>query len=71
MYLSGLGVPQDYVMAQMWFNIAASAAAGLDDGGVARMLLSGLTEKMTPDQIAEAQRMARSWLDRRRTGGQR
>jgi TPR repeat protein len=67
MYLNGLGVSQDYVLAHMWFNIAASAGAEYNDP--ARLARDGLAEKMTPEQIAEAQRLAREWLDRVRKGG--
>jgi TPR repeat protein len=55
-YYQGEGVPQDYVLAHMWLNLAA---AGGDKNAVkARDLVAKL---MTPDQIAEAQRMAREW----------
>jgi hypothetical protein len=56
MYAKGEGVPQDYVQAHLWLNLAAAqgekeAAKWRDD----------LTQKMTPEQIAEAQRLAREW----------
>ncbi len=56
MYHQGLGVPQDYVQAHMWFNLAAmqgNAGAVKGRDVVAR--------RMTPAQIATAQRMARNW----------
>jgi TPR repeat protein len=47
---------QDYVEAHKWFNLAAAGgnlnAAGNRDW---------LAKKMTPDQLAEAQRLAREW----------
>ena len=47
---------QDYVEAHKWFNLAAAqgnlSAAGNRDW---------LAKKMTPDQLAEAQRLAREW----------
>jgi len=49
MYKLGRGVAQDYVMAHMYFNIA----------GTGRGLIE---EKMTPSQIAEAQKLAREWM---------
>ena len=55
-YENGQGVPQDYVLAHMWLNLAA--AQGDDDAKKARDLLAS---KMTPEQIAEAQRLAREW----------
>ena len=56
MYSKGRGVPQDYVQAHMWVNLAA--AQGIED---ARELRDILAELMTPAQIAEAQRLAREW----------
>jgi len=53
MYSLGKGVPQDYVEAHKWWNLAAAQGnkpAETDRGIVAR--------KMTPAQIAEAQRLA-------------
>jgi len=46
----------------MWLNLAASRAVDTEirDGAIkARDLVAA---KMTPDQIAEAQRMAREWV---------
>jgi TPR repeat protein len=56
MYADGLGVPQDYVIALMWFGLAAAgghafAAKSRDD----------VAANMTASQIAEAQRLAREW----------
>ena len=56
MYLYGKGVPQDYVTAHMWFNIAASR--GEEN---VRKLRDIVVDIMTPDQLAEAQRLAREW----------
>ena len=53
MYDNGDGVPQDYVQAHMWYDIAGVAVAAKYRDFVAR--------EMTPDQIAEAQRLAREW----------
>lgn len=55
MYEDGQGVPQDYVEAHKWYNLAA--AAGLKIAGEMR---NSIARKMTPAQIAEAQRLARS-----------
>ena len=56
LYLKGLGVLQDYVEAHKWFNLAASrgetAALGERDA---------LAEKMTPEERAEARKLARAW----------
>ncbi|RDD64398.1 sel1 repeat family protein [Thalassococcus profundi] len=53
LYIRGTGVPQDYVLAQMWLALAGSA--GFE---AALPLGLGLRERMTPDQINEAQARA-------------
>jgi TPR repeat protein len=57
LYVTGEGVPKDYVSALMWFNLAA--AQGYENGQEKRDIVA---KRMTPDQIAEAQRMAREWM---------
>jgi len=59
MYYNGEGVPQDYVQAHMWWNLAASK--GNENGRKNRDIVA---KKMTPTQIAEAQRLAREWLEK-------
>jgi len=59
MYETGQGVVQDYVQAHTWYNLAASQ--GLD---IARKNRDIIEQRMTPQQIAEAQRLAREWKPR-------
>jgi TPR repeat protein len=58
LYAEGHGVPQDYVSAYMWLNLAEA-----QEGPNA--YFGGLRDKvalfMTPAQIAEAQKLAREW----------
>jgi TPR repeat protein len=54
MYRDGEGVPQDYVLAHMWYNL--SAAQGNQSAAKERDVVGSL---MTPAQIAEAQKLAR------------
>ena len=56
LYLQGLGVLQDYVQAHRWFNLAASRGepAALKER-------DALATKMTPEERAEAQKLARAW----------
>lgn len=55
-YERGTGVPTDYVLAYMWFNLArAQGHAPVRDA------MEALEKKMTPDQIAEAQKRSREW----------
>jgi TPR repeat protein len=56
MYYSGEGVVQNYVAAHMWWNLAG--AQGIE---LARKNVEILVEKMTKEQIAEAQKMASEW----------
>jgi hypothetical protein len=60
MYEGGRGVPQNYVSAHMWFNLAASRANNATRS-LAVEERDTVAAKMTLDQIAEAQRMAREW----------
>jgi len=57
-YADGLSVPQDYVMAHMFFNIAA-AAADYHKGDKHRDILE---KRMTPSQIEKGQELAREWM---------
>ena len=64
MYYNGQGVPQDYVQAHMWFNLSAARydpVFSTKDRDAAVSLRDLVAARMTPDQIAEAQRMAREW----------
>ena len=63
MYNNGQGVPQDYVQAHLWSNLAAAgfSAAMVDMRNEAADNRDKIMAKMTPAQIAEAQRLAREW----------
>ena len=56
-YQVGQGVPKNYIQALMWYKLAVEL--GQKDAEIERDLLARL---MTPEQIAEAQRLAREWL---------
>ncbi len=56
MYREGQGVPQDDVQAHMWLSLAAAQG---DKRAPKRR--DRLAKKMTPAQVAEAQRLAREW----------
>ena len=58
-YDGGNGVPQDYVQAHKWVNLAASRESLMRADRVERR--DAVAAKMTPEQIAEAQRLAREW----------
>ncbi len=58
-YGNGQGVPQDYVRAYMWFGLAAAQG---DER--ARKNRNIVAEQLTPDQIIEAQKLAREWMEK-------
>lgn len=62
-YVNGQGVLQDYVQAHKWYNIAASRFTEKDRVFIfdATRKREEVASKMTPAQIAEAQRLAREW----------
>jgi TPR repeat protein len=56
LYEPGRGVPQDFVQAHMWANLAS--IEGSADAVTTR---DRVTRLMTREQIAQAQEMARGW----------
>ncbi len=61
MYSQGQGVPQDDVLSYMWLNLAASRFPPGKDRDKAVEGRDAVAERMTPAQIAEAQKLAREW----------
>lgn len=62
MYARGQGVPKDYALAYMWFNLAAAQSSPNAAGAEAASVNRDELEKLMPrDQIAEAQRLTREW----------
>ena len=59
-HAKGRGVPQDYLQAHMWFNVAASRTIG-DPQEYVSAAREEVARRMTPQQISEAQRLAREW----------
>jgi len=57
-YSTGQGVAQDYVTAHKWFNLAAMR--GIEQ---AKSWRNRIAQEMTASQIADAQKLAREWLD--------
>jgi uncharacterized protein len=60
MYELGQGVPQDYVKAHMWLDLAASHGAAVLQNSRA-LVRDRVATRMTPQQIAKAQRLAQEW----------
>ena len=64
MYIEGKGVPQDYVLAHKWLNLANAKNRSMTDRmrDMTAQLRDIVASEMTPEQIAEAQRLAREWM---------
>jgi len=56
MYANGLGVWRNTIQAYMWVTV--SAAQGFENAEKGQEFLE---EKMTPNEITEAQRLAQEW----------
>ncbi|MBT8435260.1 MAG: hypothetical protein KJN95_11375 [Gammaproteobacteria bacterium] len=61
MYLKGLGVLQDFCRAHLWLNMASSRGHKK-----ARVQLEKLTNRMSAQQVADAQKLARAWAAQNR-----
>jgi uncharacterized protein len=63
MYATGQGVPQDYVQAYQWFETAAARYARSETESRARAVKYRdlIAKRMTPAQIAEAEKLERDW----------
>jgi len=62
LYEAGRGVSQDYIKAHMWFNLSASLATPRIYRNLAEEARDEVAAKMTPAQIAEAQKLASDWV---------
>jgi len=66
MYETGEGVAQDYIKAFMWFDLAASSAEDQNSFYEAVFSRNRIAKEMTPEQIAEAEKLARAWESARK-----
>ncbi len=57
MYDFGYGITEDDVRAFMWLNLAVAQGNHLATNN-----RENLRERMTPEQVAEAQRLTSDWL---------
>ena len=60
-YYVGKGVERDFVRAFMWYTVVKMADAGEMLSSSSRTQVERITNEMSADQIAEAQRLAREW----------
>ena len=63
MYINGEEVAKDYVRAHKWANLGATSGDG--NAGVNLQIVA---TRMNPEQISEAQRLARNCLARQFKG---
>jgi TPR repeat protein len=61
LYADGRGVPQDFIQAHVWLNLAAARLLPGAYQEKAAKARDRVTAQMTPAQIAEALRRARAW----------
>ena len=73
MYHKREGVPQDFVQAHMWLNLAASrlTASEKDFRQAVQRLRDEVASRMTPADLALAQRLAREWRPKTESGSPR
>ena len=60
MYDKGNGVPQDFILAYKWLNLAAAHATGRPRDVYLR-LRDAVASKMSTNEINEGQRLALYW----------
>ena len=60
LYDKGYGVPEDFVLAYKWLSLAAAHATGRQRDVYARYR-DAVGSKMSPNEIAEGQRLAADW----------
>ncbi len=59
-YNLGRGVPQDYMLAYVWLNLGAATSYS-DERERFAALRDKVAQKLTPQQLGEAQRLSREW----------
>ncbi|MFZ0729657.1 MAG: sel1 repeat family protein, partial [Methylovirgula sp.] len=65
LYANGQGAPQDYVQAYKWFNVAASYSTNSEYRDNAAKNRDIMADRMTPEQIKQAQQLATAWKPRK------
>ena len=63
LYVKGQGTDQDYVQAYKWFTLASTLlpASGTSHQAMAQKAKEAVQAKMTPEQIAEGQKLVDAW----------
>jgi len=63
LYRDGLGLPQDFVRAHMWYSVSAVTLSDIDEKESAMKERDGVASQMTAAQLKKAQAMARRCQD--------
>ena len=61
MHEIGMGVPEDYALAHMWFNLASFSGNDREQVRIASEARASIAAKMGSYGVIEAQRLAREW----------
>ena len=64
MYFKGEGVRKDYVLSYQWVSLSAA-----QDNAEAIKARDFFASKLSPSQIAEGERLAQEWLEKKKTHG--
>jgi TPR repeat protein len=64
-YRNGEGVPEDIVRAHMWYNLQNSLSTKAYEQNIAKQMRDRMAAQMTPQQIEEAQKLARECQQRK------
>jgi hypothetical protein len=67
-HMCGLGLPLDYLKAYMWFELAVAHSTGHDQVLNRHLRDVVAAMQLTPEQIAEAERLARNWKPQKPPG---
>ena len=59
MYETGQGVSQDNVQAYLWYDLGASRPSVEQEQSIKNR--DSVASQMTPEEVAEAQRLVREW----------
>ena len=65
MYFRGDGVRRDYTQAYKWIDLSTAGLSGEERKNAATFRDTVISRLMTPQQIEEAQRLAKEWKSRR------
>jgi TPR repeat protein len=62
-YETGMGVGKDFIQAYKWYKLASESFSSAEKDQISRAVsnLDRIEKLLTPTQLADAKRLARSW----------